>query len=66
MFRRICEIFKEQRLARVSAVIVGLILITVLHAPILPVVAGCILALGIIVIRGLSRETRSSSARGSQ
>jgi hypothetical protein len=66
MFRRVCEILKEQRLARVSAVIVGLILITVLHAPILPVVAGCVLALGVTVIRGLSHETKSVSARGRQ
>jgi hypothetical protein len=58
MFRRVCEILKRERLAQSSAVIVGLILIKVAHAPILPVVAGCLLAMGIIVLRGLSRPTR--------
>jgi hypothetical protein len=63
MFKEICEILKQERLARSSAVIVGLILVLVAHAPIFPVVAGCALAMGIIVLRGLSRSTRNSQAR---
>ena len=34
MFRRVCEILKQERLAQTSAVIVGLILIKVVHAPV--------------------------------
>jgi hypothetical protein len=64
MFQRVCEILKQERLARSSAVIVGLILIMVVHAPVLPVVAGCVLALGISVIRGLARQAKSVPARG--
>lgn len=64
MFRRVCEILKQQRLAQTSAVIVGLILIKVVHAPILPVVTGCILAMGIIVLRGLLSPTKPLPAQG--
>jgi hypothetical protein len=63
MLERACEILKQERLARSSAVIVGLILITVVHAPILPVVVGCVLALGISVIRSLSRQSNRVTAR---
>ena len=58
------EILKQQRLAQSSAVIVGLILIMVAHAPILPVVAGCLLAMGILVLRGLFRPTKHLPTRG--
>ena len=64
MFQRVCEILKQERLARSSAVIVGLILIMVVHAPVLPVVAGCVLALGISVIRSLARQAKSVPVRG--
>lgn len=64
MFGRAYEILKQERLARSSAVIVGLILVLVGHAPILPVVVGCVLALGIIVLRGSSRRTKNAPARG--
>jgi hypothetical protein len=63
MFERVCEILKQERLARSSAVIVGLILIMVVHAPVLPVVAGCVLALGISVIRSVSRQSNHVTAR---
>jgi len=65
MFQRVCVILKQQRLAQTSAVIVGLILIKVAHAPILPVVAGCLLAMSIIVLRGLFRPTKPLPAQGS-
>ena len=63
MFQRVWEILKQERLARSSAVIVGLILIMVVHAPVLPVVAGCVLALGISVFRSLSRQSNRVPAR---
>jgi len=64
MFGKAYEILKQQRLTRSSAVIVGLILVIVGHAPILPVVAGCVLAIGVIVLRGLYRGTKNVPARG--
>ena len=64
MFQRVCEILKQERLTRASAVIVGLILIMVVHAPVPPVVMGCVLALGISLIRGLSRQSKSVPAPG--
>ena len=63
MFGKAYEVVKQQRLAQSSAVIVGLILVTVAHAPIVPVVVGSVLAMGIIVLRGLSRSTKNSPAR---
>jgi len=63
MFERVCESLKQERLARSSAVIVGLILIMVVHAPVLPVVTGCVLALGFSVIRSLSRQSNSVPTR---
>ena len=64
MVGKVYEILKQQRLAQSSAVIVGLILIMVAHAPILPVVVGCLLAMGIIVLRGLFRPTKNLTSRG--
>ena len=58
------EILKQQRLAQSSAVIVGLILIMVVHAPILPVVVGCALAMGILVLRGFFRPAKHLPTRG--
>jgi len=64
MFGKAFDILKQQRLAQSSAVIVGLILIMVAHAPVWPVIAGCALAMGIIVLRGLSRREKNLPARG--
>lgn len=58
------EIFKQQRLAQSSAVIVGLILIMVVHAPVWPVIAGCALAMGILVLRGVLRPEKHLPTRG--
>ncbi|PYV38813.1 MAG: hypothetical protein DMG06_24770 [Acidobacteria bacterium] len=66
MFGSAYEILKQQRLAWSSAVIVGLILVQVGHAPILPVLAGCVLALGITVLRSSSRRTKNVRVRGSR
>jgi hypothetical protein len=64
MFGKAFEILKQQRLAQSSAVIVGLVLITVVHAPIVPVIAGCLLAMGILVLRGLSRPAKPVPTQG--
>jgi MFS superfamily sulfate permease-like transporter len=64
MLGEVYEILKEQRLARSSAVIVGLILVVVAHAPVLPVVAGCVLAMAITVLRSSSRRKKDLAVRG--
>jgi hypothetical protein len=45
------EIAKQQRLAWSCAIIVALFLTVFGRAPVLPVIAGCILAIGIAVLR---------------
>jgi len=49
------EITKQQRLAIGAASIAAIFLIFVAHAPVLPVIAGCVLALGISFFRTWSR-----------
>ena len=61
MFGTAYEILKRQRLACASAMIVALFLVFIAHAPILPVVAGCLLAMGLAVLRSLSRQTKNIS-----
>ena len=51
MRNTLLETLKKQRMAWSWAVIVGLFLVVVGHAPILPVFAGCLLAVGISVLR---------------
>ena len=46
MFDTLLEILKKQRMAWSWAVIIGLFLIVAGHAPIVPVIAGCLLAVG--------------------
>jgi hypothetical protein len=46
---------KQQRLAWSCAIIVGLFLVLVGHAPALPVFAGCILAIMLAVLRSWPR-----------
>ena len=45
------EIAKQQRLAWSCAIIVALFLTVFGRAPVLPVIAGCVLAIGIAVLR---------------
>ncbi len=54
---------KQQRLVWSSAIIVALVLILVAHAPILPVLAGCIIALAVSALRSLSRNPKSLPPR---
>lgn len=48
-------VLKQQRLAWSCAIIVGLFLVLVGHAPTLPVVTGCILAVALAVLRSWPR-----------
>ena len=58
------ETLKKQRMAWSWAVIIGLFLVVAGHAPVLPVVAGCLLAVGISVLRAWPHRMGKSSIRG--
>ena len=65
MFDTVLEILKKQRMAWSWAVIVGLFLILLVHAPVLPVIAGCALAIAISMLRSVPRsQVRPVRARG--
>jgi|KBSMisStaDraftv2_1062788.scaffolds.fasta_scaffold100126_1 hypothetical protein len=65
MFDTVLEILKKQRMAWSWAVIVGLFLILLGHAPVLPVIAGCALAIAISMLRSVPRsQVRPVRARG--
>jgi len=56
MRNTLLETLKNQRLAWSWAVIISLLLIVVAHAPVLPVIAGALLAVGISVLRAWPRS----------
>lgn len=56
MTDRLFETIKKQRLAWSWAVIVGLFLILLGHAPVFPVIAGCALAIAISTLRSAPRS----------
>jgi hypothetical protein len=56
MLDTLLDVLKKQRLAWSWAVIIGLFLIVLAHAPVLPIVAGCFLAVGISVLRAWPRS----------
>jgi hypothetical protein len=59
------ETMKKQRLACTWAVIVGLFLVLLGHAPVVPVIAGGALAIAISALRSASRsQPRSVRLRG--
>jgi hypothetical protein len=62
MIRKTFDTAKRQRLAWSWAVVVGLVLTVYGHAPVLPVVAGCLLAVGFSVLRAWP----TAPARGSK
>jgi hypothetical protein len=65
MFDTVLEILKKQRMAWSWAVIVGLFLILLGHAPVLPAIAGCALAIAISMLRSVPRsQVRPVRARG--
>jgi hypothetical protein len=64
MLDTLLDVLKKQRLAWSWAVIIGLFLIVLGHAPVLPIVAGCLLAVGISVLRAWPQRIGKSSARG--
>lgn len=64
MFDTLLEILKKQRMAWSWAVIIGLFLIVAGHAPIVPVIAGCLLAVGFSVLRAWPHRMGKSPVRG--
>jgi hypothetical protein len=51
MLRTVFEVAKQQRLTWSCAVLVAMFLSVFGQAPVLPVIAGCLLAIGIAVLR---------------
>ena len=64
MFDTLLETLKKQRMAWSWAVIIGLFLIVAGHAPIVPVIAGCLLAVGFSVLRAWPHRMGKSPVRG--
>jgi hypothetical protein len=64
MFDTLLEILKKQRMVWSWAVVVGLFLIVAGHAPIVPVIAGCLLAVGFSVLRAWPHRMGKSPVRG--
>ncbi len=65
MIDTLLETMKKQRLAWSWAVVVGLFLVLLGHAPVFPVIAGCALAIAISTLRSASRsQPRDGRVRG--
>jgi hypothetical protein len=62
MMRNVLEVTKRQRGALSCAIVVALILTVYGHAPVLPVMGGCVLAIGFAVLRAWP----GTAARGSK
>lgn len=56
------RVLKQQRMALSCALIVGVVLVLLMHAPVLPVVLGCVLASGLAIYRSVA----NASAKGGQ
>ncbi len=56
MIRALVEMLKKERMAWSWAVVIGLFLVIAGHAPILPVIAGCLLAVTMTVLRSTSKN----------
>ncbi len=57
------RVMKQQRLVWCAAILVGLVLILVAHAPVFPVIAGCLLALAITTVRSVLRNSKNVPVR---
>ena len=63
MLDTLLETLKKQRMAWSWAVIIGLFLVVVGHAPVVPVIAGCLLAVGFSVLRAWPHQTAEIPVR---
>jgi hypothetical protein len=66
MIDTLLETVKRQRLAWSWAVVIGLFLVVIGHAPVLPIIAGCLLAVGISVMRAWPRVSAKPTVRGTR
>jgi hypothetical protein len=66
MIDTLLETVKRQRLAWSWAVVIGLFLVVIGHAPVLPIIAGCLLAVGISVMRAWPRVSAKAAVRGTR
>ncbi len=66
MIVTLLETVKRQRLAWSWAIVIGLFLVVVGHAPVLPIIAGCLLAVGISVMRAWPRVSAKATVRGTR
>jgi hypothetical protein len=66
MIDTLLETIKKQRLAWSWAVVIGLFLVVIGHAPILPVITGCLLAVGISLMRAWPRVSTKAAVRGTR
>ena len=57
MMQAVLEIARKQRIAWSCAIVVALFLTLYGRAPVLPVIAGCILAIGVAVMRAWPAAT---------
>jgi len=58
---RLFEAFKQQRVGLACAITVGAVLITLSHAPIVPVLTGCVMAFAILLVRTWSKLSSSKT-----
>jgi hypothetical protein len=63
MIETLLETLKKERLTWSWAVIIGLFLVVLAHAPILPILAGCFLAVGVSVLRAWPRAAAKPPVR---
>jgi len=50
------RVLNQQRIALSCALLVGLVLVLLVHAPIIPVVLGCLFASGLAIYRSIARS----------
>ncbi len=60
------ELVKDQRHTLSAALLVGLFLLLMGHLPVLPVLAGCALAIGVSLLRAWLRRWRSAPLTAKQ
>jgi uncharacterized membrane protein YesL len=58
------EAMKRHRFVLSAALMVGVVLILFVHAPIIPVLAGCLLAVAIVLVRARSGGKGRDGIRG--
>ena len=61
--RCLLEVITQHRVAVASAVIAAIALIWVVHAPVMPVIAGCLLALAYILLRSRGKMISAKKDR---